>query len=646
MPTTREEFEAFKVRQEFDAFKGKTQVSREEPSAPIVTPEEQALFDPFGGTSIPEATGDISSIAPELAATTAAGLATAKLPLIKRVPAVGLSFAGTEAFKQIGEQIEKEFGTNVPFVKGEDAPKTSEEAAKRIASAFLLGGGFELGIGGGAMMFKGLANKVKPELRPGIEKTFNAIEDFFPENETVTGNLVKKFTGRTTKKTPLLPAQVTDSPAIDTLQSIAKRSYLGGGRVIKSQKLTDDILSEALDTSVSGRIGGTGRLQFGEMGADALQGGIDAFNATAKGMYSSLDDIVRAEFKTDIITGKKTIINGVNIAGIKNTAKSMLSSTKAGIKTKEQSTILNEIINKPDIMSFSNAQTLRSDLLAVSRTGGEVIKGKAQGVAKKFSGQVDQAMQKAGEKLPKDALPLFRKASEFYKGGKHTFNSRFVRKLVDSDPEVFLSNALSGDKGTVISNINKMRSTIFAKDSNGQLVNKGANETWEKFQGFFAEKILNSSVSDEISKTLNGKALIKTLRQFGDETLNAIAPKGELKQFQELARALALNQARQPGGQGATIFIAMAQAGALGKIIYSGETDAASLAILAGPAALARIATNPNTSRLLINGMKPTTKWTIKESAKMAARLSTLFAKEGINASIVQGEEVSKIVGE
>ncbi len=634
--------------------------------AQVVSPEEQALFDPFGGTSIPDATGSIKgTIIPELAATTAGGLATAGLPLAKRVPAVGLTFAGTEAIKQIGQQIEKEFGTDVPFVKGEEAPKTSEEAAKKIVAAFFIGGGFELGAFGGGFLLRSLGNKVKPALRPGIEKTFKAVEDFFPENESVTGKLIKQFTGKTIKKSPLLPSQVTESPAIDTLQSIAKRSYLGGGKIIKAEQLTDDILSEALDQSVKGQIGGTGRLQFGEMGMDALEGGIDAFNATAKGMYSSLDDLVRAKYKRDIIktitpsetglldaSGRpvmiegakkvKSIINGVNITSIKRAAKQMVEPTKAGIRTKEQITLLEEIINKPDIMSFSNAQTLRSDLLAVGRGGPEIIKGKVQGVAKHFSKKLDRSMQEASKNLPREAIPIWREASKFWESGKKSFNSRFIRKLMDSDPEVFLSNTLSGDKGTAIANINKLRSVIFAKDTQGRLVNEGANETWKKFQGFFTEKLLNSSMSDEISRTINGKALLKTMRGFGDETFNALAPKGELNQFREFATALTLNQAKQPGGQGATIFIAMAQAGALGKIIYSGDVDAASVAILGGPAAMAKIMTNPHTSRLLIEGMKPTARWGIKEATKMAARLGTLLAKEGIDAQIVQGSQVEQ----
>jgi hypothetical protein len=640
VPTTQERFESFKARQRFETFKSGEVVPSPPPvTQPTIAPEEEALFDPFGGTAIPDTPFTGGELVPELAAGTAGGIISKGLPAAKRIPIIGLSFAGGEAIKQIGQQLEKEFGVDIPLVSGEKAPKSSEEAAKKIGMAFLIGGGFEIGSIGAGALTKWLAKKVSPVLRPGIEKTFNAIEDFFPENDTAIGSLVRRLGGRPPKVSPLLPAQITESPAIDTLQSIAKRSYLGGGKIIKAEQLTDDILSAALNKEVQSKIGSTGRLQFGEMGMDALQGGVDAFNATAKGMYSSLDDIVRAQFKTDIITGKKTIINGVNVSNLKRNAQNMLAPARAGIRTKEQTAILTEIVNKPDIMSFSNAQTLRSDLLSVSRTGGEVIKGKAQGIARTFSGQIDKAMQAAGKNLPDDALPLFRKASEFYKSGKNTFNSKFVRKLVGSEPDVFLSNALSGDKGTIVSNIRKMRSVIFAKDAQGKLVNKGADETWKKFQGFFAEKMLTNSVSDEISMTIRGASLLREMRKFGDETLEVLAPKGELNQFKEFIRALAINQAKQPGGQGATIFIAMAQAGAVGKIVYTGDVDAASLAILAGPAAIAKIMTNPNTSRLLINGMRPGVKWTVKESAKMAARLGVLFAKEGIDARIVRGTE-------
>lgn len=535
------------------------------------------------------------------------------------IPLAGLGAAGGEAVEQNIRHGLQALGFDVT------APETSLEAAKKIGVEGLLGlageGIGQVGIRGTAA----LGRKIAPKLRPDVEAVSEAVQPFFPKAK-LGFRPISRLVGAT-KQPALLPAQLTESPLLDTIQEVSKRSFLGGGGIIKAQQLTDDVVSGLVTDFTKNLRGNTGRLEVGELVFNALDEGIDAFSASGTALYNTVDDLTRAQFTTGLgeqLTVTKKLTNGVDLTSAKKTARSLLSQAQKGIRTKEQTTVLNEIINKPDLVSFSDAHILRSDLLKIARSGSELVKGKAQGVAKAVGKPIDNAMNQAAKDLSGDALNAWREANKFWKSGKNTFNSRFVRGLASADPEVALERVLQSGKP---SNIIKLRKVI-----DDPIV-------WKKIQGEFVNKLQRTAITDEISGTLSGKALLRNIRTAGDDMFRAIAPNGELNNFKKFSEALALNQAKQPGGGGATVFIALAQAGAAGKIIFTGDADVGSLTILGGPFLLSKILTSPGASKILLEGFKAS--GSQKSLVTLATRLGAILTKEEIDARFdLGGQEV------
>lgn len=504
-------------------------------------------------------------------------------------PGGALGAAGGEAVEQL---VRRAFGLG-------GVPQTSREALDRISQEAALGGVGELAGRGIVRGAQAVGRKLAPALRPGAQEVVQAIQPAFPD---VGFKPISKALGAT-KQPALLPAQVTESPIIDTMQEISKSSFLGGADIIKAQQLTDDVVSGLVDDFAKGLTGPTGRIETGELIFDALEEGIDAFSATGRGLYSTVDDLT---------TGAV-----VDFKPVRDRAARLLAQGKKGLRTKEQTTVLTEILRQPNKIPFADAHILRSDLLGISRVGTELVKGKAKGSAKVLSGEIDRAMQASAKDISPEALQAWRSANNFWKTGKQTFNSRFIKGLANADPEIVLDRVLQAGKP---SNIIKLRKTI------------NNPEIWRKVQGQFVNKALNKSVTDEVSLNLSGRALLKNLRGFGNETLNALAPKGELKKLEQFATALALNQAKQPGGKGASVVIAMAQAGAAAKILFTGDVDAASVAILIGPKLLAKAITNPAVNKVLLEGFKVGGK--TKALTGFASRLGATLANQGIQADV------------
>ncbi len=518
-------------------------------------------------------------------------------------PGAALGAAGGEATEQL-----------IRRGVGAEAPETSEEAAKKIALEGALGGIGE--VTGRALVRGGqiVGGALRPALRPGAPEIAKELQSAFPETRSIFNPIRRLFRRDIAKSPALLPAQTTENFLLDNIQEITKKSLIGGGRVIKAQQITDRVVSELAEDFTVKLTGGTGVTETGELIFDALSKGTDAFSAAGRGLYSQVDDVLGAA--------------RVNLKPVKAQAEKLLIKAKAGVRTKEQVKILTEILNKGDEVSFADAHTLRSDLLGVSRTGTELIGGRAQGVAKVLSKNIDMAMVDSARTIGPEAQGVWRSANEFWKQGKETFNSRFIRGLANVNPEEALNKVLQSGRP---SNILKLRKTI------------NDPEIWTKIQGQFANKVLNKAITDELSGALSGKALLKSLRLFGDDTVKAIAPKGELEPLRKFATALALNQAKQPGGLKGTVLINALQLTAGGKLIYDvagGDIDVETVGafgLVFGPLAFGRALTNPRVNKVLLEGFRVSP--TAKAMTTFASRLGAVLAKENIEARIERGGE-------
>lgn len=520
----------------------------------------------------------------------------------------GLGAAGGEAAEQL-----------IRRAVGAEAPATSAEAAREIAIQGGLGVAGELG--GQAVVRAGQAvgRAVAPALRPGVEGIVKAIQPAFPESPSILRskwNPIRSLFRDPELVPALLPAQMTENFALDNIQEVSKKALIGGGKIIRAQETTDRIVSDLVEDFVvkltdDATIRGTG-----ELVVDSLNRGTKAFSAAGRGLYDNVDNLIGAA--------------KVDIRSLKAAAADMLSKVSLKRINSQQISLLKDILEQADEIAFADAHMLRSDLLGVGRTGTELIGGRAQGTAKHLASRIDSAMRNSAQGISPQAEQAWRIANEFWAKGKQTFNSKFIKGLVNTRPSSVLDSFLR--KGAA-SDIAMLRETI-----NDPAI-------WRKVQGQFARKILDTGITDEFSGALGGSAMLRALRRtFGPDTVKAVAPKGELELLKKYAKALALNQARQPGGAKATVLMSALQLSFGGKLIWDvvgpGNVDigtAGAFGVVFGPGALARAIINPRVNKVILEGFKVTPK--VKAMSSFIARLSAVLAKENIDARIVKGEE-------
>ena len=166
---------------------------------------------------IEEGPAVVGGIATGLAATAAAPVS---LPVL--VGAVALGAAGGESMKQIGQHLSGSLG----------APKTSIEAAKKIAAKGIEEGAWEA--------FGGLAMK-------GVRKILSP----FGKRVTEESKEVTAFFKDKLRPVVLLPAEATSSRTLDLIQNVAESSLIGGNRIADFKtdrtKFFDDFADGIID---------------------------------------------------------------------------------------------------------------------------------------------------------------------------------------------------------------------------------------------------------------------------------------------------------------------------------------------------------------------------------------------------------------
>lgn len=98
--------------------------------------------------------------------------------------------------------------------------------------------------------------------------------------------------------------------------------------------------------------------------------------------------------------------------------------------------LLERIVSAPKQVSFSAFQDARSDLLAIVRSHGDPLPGKAAGAAKLLADTADDAMMTAAQASGIPDLPiLVREANALWREAKTIYNARFIERVVKDSPE-------------------------------------------------------------------------------------------------------------------------------------------------------------------------------------------------------------------
>lgn len=562
---------------------------------------------------------DIAADIPEIAGGAIGGaLAAAKsTPIAAGAAALGAG-AG-EAFRQIGEQIESGTGFDVPFVSGEDAPKTSEEAAMRIVKAGLTGAVGEVG----GRFIANIGGRILGKLAPKLE-----------EGAKEAQQLLQKEGGTLTL------AQATTADIIDTAQNAAEASLIGAGGLRAAKQKGKEIVTNTVNKFVDD-IGTKSKEAIGASLQEAIDDKSNLFSRLGEGLYRNLDKLTQPEIvTTDVI--KKVASNivdengipfeklvttieeslgkgGVDLKSLKQFALKVKTQTEKGIKSTPLRNLVRNVLNKPDKVAFADAHILRSDLLAVVRQSNDVLADKTVGASKRMGSLVDAAMTDASKELSGEAFEAFRKADRFWKTSKTKVNEAIVKRI-----------AKTANTDTITRLILTPKSSAQIK----RVKNLVGNKRWQEVQGQFLRD-LTSNPSNLDDGVLKFSKLDKAFERFGDETIAVTLTPAQNQAFRNLIQTGKLIEKGQPTSTG-RVFIALQQAGAaLAAMTFDFTGTAAT--ILIGPAAIAKVFSNPTVVNFIVKGMKLGRK--TQNLSTFAARFSTLLAREGIEHDIVGKQE-------
>lgn len=510
------------------------------------------------------------------------------------IPGAGLGGAAGEAYKQIRDREEP------------DAPQTSMEAAKRIATTGATQAAYEAGgrlvVGAAGKMLKPFAKTITPEGKVAQE----VFEKYMPVEKSWK-RPVSKALGL--KKPGVLPAEMTEQYSLDLMQNIAEKSVVGGKTMADFKNITrTNAMNEITDDLVN---------SFGESASQSELG--DLVATGVKTNFRSFKDNVTAPLynKVNELTSAKPV--HVFVKPLKDSVKAKLKVGRqlSGMEAKAAGDDLARAVSElPNSVPFDVAQHLRTRLMS---TADEFAvsnkKAPAIGIAKKLTGKVDDAISAALKDQNPEAHEVWRKANDLYKYGSKQYNNRFLRGLIrKADPD------FGGEPEKVVKSIFQKNGPSGIKKVKAAIGEKEFNQ----LKSWHVQDTIARSMKDDV---LDGAKLKKVMlgpTGMGREAMEAIYTKSELKNLENVATAFEVAQKKQAAGAGGML-VQLAQGGAIVGLA-TGQMPAGSAAVLLGPEVLSKMMLNPISSRWLTTGLG-----TVPKSAKhvaAAAARGTRFVEQ------------------
>lgn len=564
---------------------------------------------------------------PAMVGATAMGLVGAPITI---PAAVGLATVGGAGGAGIQDVVRELKGSK-------EAPKTSIEAAKHIASEGAVQGAGELG----GRVVAGLINRGAAPFAESVSpEAVMANEELKKEGGQLTAGQIAP------KSTVLAQAE-----------SAARGSMTAAGKFHAFDAKNEAALKtigQKLSDKLSQNLPKMTADERGALFADTISKGNEAHKMAAKQLFNELDDTVYAKMQLanpeevnpnilpgvkgttvarepslmgaeplpDVIPTQKPSVSGyVNLSPVKDMAADVNAaySRIAGIgKSDVGGTLLDRMAKLPDTVNFGDAQELRSQLLSLGRDlsakGGE---SKALMNVQKAASLVDSQMETAAKNMGGDILDQWRGANKFWKFGKDYFNNDFIQKVAlsgDIPAERVGEKIFSqGNVQQVVQARNALRAADYASKN---AIAKGIegvkpvnfDQVWPQMKAGYYESLLNNSTksgtfdADNFFKTLNNEKV--------GRTLSAALPKEEHDAVMSFANTAKMVQSRpqensrnlfRMGERGAILAGAAApfSPGAAGKLI-----GAASATALIVPSVLAKMLTSPKTVNWLTLGLK------------------------------------------
>lgn len=447
-------------------------------------------------------------------------------------------------------------------------PASEEERMRRLKTA-AVGGGVGEAVGRAAF---GAAGRILSPLGKRVTPIGKIIKETIPE---------------------YFISDVTESSfgpnVFKALETIASQATLSGGRAYAKLKKSQLDATQAIVDAIKHQMGTPeAASSIGMAVQSAIHGSDDAFRAAASGLYSQVDQVAKGV--------------GVDVTSLKPFAQQNLArlyKLPKQLRSSKEESLLKELAEYSDTISFQTAHDFRSRALKVIRTADDPHAGEYVALNKRLSAIIDDAMTDAAEQFDPTGTvyQTWRQANQFYKDGMEVFNTKFVKQLAKQQPEFVVDNIIKPKSVTQILNAKKA-------------INDP--QIWGNMQATFFEQLTDKATQQlaEADK-LVGQKLLNQLRRYGEETIDAVFSRGTYARIDNLGRILSQLDRRQgvPGNIYTRVGAALAGGPIVGAVYYLGDPGQMGTAVVIGtvlvtPRLMTKLLLNPTAARYFTNGLR------------------------------------------
>lgn len=425
-----------------------------------------------------------------------------------------------------------------------------------------------------------------------------------------------------------------DNFFIDTLQNITEKSLLGAGEIVAAKEGAKTVAESAIKDFVDPFIQTADKTSTGKLFQQAISDSQTLWKERMKAGYNAIDKKLAENELTrgalvDMTSYKKLLqkeidslpLKGVNQPNVKRLLQSNLDST-------------------PDKLTFSEANSLRSDILGMGRdlTAADSAKliSAQKTMAKGITGALDDTMKL--KEFPQDVKKAYEVIQNEYKLGKSDFNEKVLTRLLQKeDPAVIFETIVSrSDKPETIKKTLEVINRRFAAEGK----NAEAIALKDSLKGQFLNNIIRKSTIDDpqYGNYISSTSLRKSLDSYAGTTKELFTT-GEKAQLDKLVRTLGFAQGTLAktgsGGLVGGVAIQLKQAGAAASVLSfggagyygGGGVPGSAAAILIGPKVVSKLLLNPSFNKFLVQGVKAPT---AGEKAIAFRQLVTKMASDGL----------------
>jgi 23S rRNA A2030 N6-methylase RlmJ len=538
-----------------------------------------------------------SVLAPQFSVPLLIGKAAAKVaPVLK---AAVTRMAGAGIGEGSGALVSQTFDPS--FDSKSDFNEIAADITKDVLKKAAIGAGGE----GAGQIVGRVVNKITSKNKKLIRGAQEAVETIEAQKAKILANPEKysKF-GSVQEVTDIVkpglltPGLLQRGQTIDILENVAESSLLGGNSIRYAKEGANTIAQSGIDDFVDIYKARAGNDELGILFQRILTEDVADFKKVANVKYKNVDKALSSkEFANQF---------QVDLSPLKEVAKKELA--KLGLKRQnlDVRTVLQDIIDENNFITYSRANKLRGDALEIiresKRPGVTLGKARAQ-KANILQEGITKAMEESP--VPSSVKKLLSDANTFYREGAEVFSLPLFKKIIEKDSDlVYKAIVAAGDRPVLI-------------DKTFDIINKRITDPIEKkllkdkLRGEFLEDILEKSQVDNAQFGFEVDAG-KLFRNFTkkENTFRAMFSDKEIGQFEKFQNALRFAQGRKskatglPGG----MMIQMKQSGAvleLGGLLGVGTGfTGAGASILLGPLAIAKTLTTPKIVKALTLGFK------------------------------------------